>query len=171
MTPLQLYVLRQFRQLGIRHLVVGGQAMRAYGIDRATRDLDLWVARDATNAKAMTQFLHRVQSLSPLERLQKPNFKFTVGDPAKPDVDILTSVAGDPSFDEMFQRKLNLKLDGETLDAVAPADLLTIKEAAAAAQEADAANGTLNDQDLRAAIGTAQKERKDIVFLRMWIGP
>ena len=91
MTPIQLDILKQFRRLRIRYMVVGGQAMRAHGIDRQTSDLDLWVARDRANAIALTTFMHRVQNLPPLERLQQPNFKFTVGDPARPEVDILTS--------------------------------------------------------------------------------
>ena len=144
--------------------------MRAYGIDRPTRDLDLWVARDLANAQAMETFLAQFQNQPPLKRLQQPNFKFTVGDPAKPDVDILTSVAGDPSFDELYERRQLLQLDGQELDVVAPADLVTVKEAAAGKQEADAAGGTLSDVETRAATGTAAKERKDIMFLRMWIG-
>lgn len=83
MNDIQRRVIRQFRQLGVRSLVVGGQAMRAYGIDRPTRDLDLWVARDLANAQAMETFLAQFQNQPPLKRLQQPNFKFTVGDPAE----------------------------------------------------------------------------------------
>ena len=170
MSAIQRGVIRQFRQLGIRFLVVGGQAMRAYGIDRQTRDLDLWIARDLANAQAMERFLQRVQNRPPLERLQQPNFKFTVGDPGRPDVDILTSVAGDPPFDDLYERRQVLKLDGLDLDVIAPADLVTVKEAAADQQETDAASGALSPADVKAATGTAAKERKDTVFLRMWIG-
>src|SRR5437763_16686570 len=96
MTPLQDDLLSQFHRLGIRYLVVGGQAMRALGIDRRTHDLDVWIARDLANAEAFTRFVQRVQHVPPLERLQQPNFRFTVVDPARTEVDILTSVAGDP---------------------------------------------------------------------------
>lgn len=171
MNQTQVGVLRRFRDLGIRYLVIGGQAMRAYGIDRPTLDLDLWVARDLANAQAMEQFLARVQNRPPLERLQQPNFKFTVGDPARPDVDILTSVAGDPSFDEAYERRQVLRLDGCDLDVVAPTDLVGIKDAAAAKDEADAASGTLNADDQQIAEGAARKERRDAAFIRMWPGP
>ena len=163
-------VIKQFRRLGVRFLVVGGQAMRAYGIDRPTRDLDLWVARDLANAQAMQRFLQRVQNRPPLERLQQPNFKFTVGDPSRPDVDILTSVAGDPPFDDLYAHRQLLNLDQQEVDVVAPSDLVAIKEAAAHKHEADVASGTLSPGDMKAATGTAAKERRDIVFLRMWIG-
>ena len=170
MNVVQRGVIRQFRHLGIRFLVVGGQAIRAYGIDRPTRDLDLWIARDLANAQAMERFLRRVQNRPPLERLQQPNFKFTVGDPGRPDVDILTSVAGDPPFDDLYERRQALTLDGLELDVIAPADLVAVKQAAADKQEADAASGALAPAEVQAATGTAAKERKDVTFLQMWIG-
>ena len=57
MTPVQVDVLRQFSALGIRYLLIGGQAMRARGIDRKTSALDLWIARDAANAAVILCFL------------------------------------------------------------------------------------------------------------------
>ena len=169
MNAIQTGVLRRFRQLGIRFLVVGGQAMRAYGIDRPTRDLDLWIARDFANAQAMERFLHRVQYRPPLERLQSPNFKFTVGDPRSPDVDILTSVAGDPAFDELYGRRHVLVLDGHRVDVVAPSDLIAIKEVAAVTNQADAASGNLNAHDQKIAEGAARKERRDVSLLQIWV--
>lgn len=170
MNKIQSDVLRQFRKLDIRFLVIGGQAMRAYGIDRPTRDLDLWISRDLDNARAMRKFSRRVQNRPSLERLQQPNFKFTVGDSAKPDVDILTSVAGDPAFDELYARRQELGLDGHVLDVVAPTDLIAIKDAAAARNEAEVASGTLSAHDQLIAAGAAQKERRDISFIQMWFG-
>jgi hypothetical protein len=167
MTPLQLDVLRQFRKLGIRFLVVGGQAMRARGIDRPTRDLDLWIARDLANAEAMMRFLERVQTRPALERLQLPNFKFTVGDPARPEVDILTSVAGDPGFDDCLSRSQPLALGGQRLQTISTADLVAIKEASAQTMDGDAANAALSTQDRAAASGTAAKERRDIALLKL----
>lgn len=167
MTPIQLDVLRQFRRLHVRYMVVGGQAMRAHGIDRRTRDLDLWVARDRANAMALTRFMRQVQNLPPLERLQKPNFKFTVGDPARPDVDILTSVAGDPEFDDTVTRSQRLMLETRRVPVVGVADLIAIKEASATKMESEAADPTLAEADRAQAAATAEKERRDIVFLQM----
>lgn len=144
--------------------------MRAYGIDRPTRDLDLWIARDLANARAMEKFLHRVQNRPPLERLQQPNFRFTVGDPTNPAVDILTSVAGDPEFDACYERRQVLRLDGYELDVISPRDLIGIKEAAAAQNEADAASGTLGVHERQVAEGAARKDRRDVTFIQMWFG-
>lgn len=144
--------------------------MRTYGIDRATRDLDLWIGRDAENAQAMNRFLERVQNRPPLERLQQPNFRFTVGDPQNPDVDILTSVAGDPSFDGMYDRRRVVQHEGLTLDVVSPGDLISIKAAAAAKNEADASRGNLAPHERRLAEGAASKDRRDAAFIRLWNG-
>ena len=166
MTRLQFDVLREFRRFGIRFLVAGGQAMRAYGIDRQTRDLDLWVARDRVNAEALRRFMGRVQHLPPLERLQQPNFKFTVGDPAMPDVDILTSLAGDPPFDEAFERRRRLFIDGQPLPVVSPTDLLAIKEASAAKMESEAVDNALPELERNQAARTAAKERRDATLIQ-----
>jgi hypothetical protein len=141
--------------------------MRAHRIDRQTHDLDLWVARDRANAMALTRFMRQVQNLPPLERLQLPNFKFTVGDPARPEVDILTSVAGDPEFDDIATRCQRLMLDTRRVPVVGVADLIRIKEASAAKMESEAADPTLADADRAQAATTAARERRDIVFLQM----
>jgi nucleotidyltransferase DUF2204 len=166
MTPLQIDVLGQFRALGIRNLIVGGQAMRAWGIDRQTRDLDLWIARDRANAEAMTRFLQRVQNRPPLERLQQPNFRFTVGDPRRPEVDILTSLAGDPEFDACLAHAQELVLDGLRVTVISAEDLLAVKEASAAIMDRDAADQNLSAAERTAATATAGKERRDIAMIQ-----
>ncbi|MEJ1386246.1 MAG: hypothetical protein RPV21_18060 [Candidatus Sedimenticola sp. (ex Thyasira tokunagai)] len=170
MTPIQLEVLKQFRRLRIRYLVVGGQAMRAHGIDRRTSDLDLWVARDRKNAHALTRFMRRVQNLPPIERLLQPNFKFTVGDPARPEVDILTSVAGDPSFNDAITRCERLMLGTRRVPVIGVTDLVDIKTASASQMELETADPALVEADRAQAAGTAAKERNDIALLQVLIG-
>lgn len=169
LTPTQRGVLDQFAKLGIRSLVIGGRAMKALGIDRPTRDLDLWIARDLANAEAMATFLSKVSNPPPLDRLQQPNFKFTVGDPARPDVDLLTSVAGDPAFDECHERSLKMSVHGNPIRVVSAVDLLAIKVASLQQMELDAANAGLSTEERAAAEATAQKERRDAGLLKMLI--
>lgn len=102
--------------------------MRTYGIDRRTNDLDLWVARDRANAQVLTRFMQRVQNVPPLERLQQSNFKFTVGNPARLEVDILTSVAGDPTFNDAITRCRRLMLDTRRVPVIGVIDLIDIKK-------------------------------------------
>ena len=147
MTPWQVDVIRQFRALEVRYLLVGGQAMRARGIDRPTRDLDLWIGRDLVNAEAMMSYLQAAQNRPSLDRLQTPDLKLTVGDPARPEVDILTSVAGNPDFSDCLARSQQLRLDGHRLQVISTLDLLAAKEATTAVMDRDAMNPSLSDQD------------------------
>ncbi|WP_133611431.1 hypothetical protein [Aquabacterium commune] len=169
MNETQRQVIRAFREHRVRYLVVGGQAMRSYGIDRRTQDLDLWVARDMANAQAITRFMRQVQNLPPLDRLQQPNFKFTVGHPGQPDVDILTSVAGDPQFDVYFGRSDRRLIDGLRLPVINPSDLLLVKQASAVKMEEDQHDPALEQVDRQMAQRTAEKERRDIMLLNLYI--
>ena len=143
--------------------------MRAYGIDRRTNDLDLWVARDRPNAEALTRFMRCVQNLPPLKRLQQPNFRFMVGDPARPEVDILTSVAGDPSFNDAMTRCQRLMLATQRVPVIGVADLIEVKAASALQMETDAADPALTKTERAQATGTAGRERHDIALLQMYV--
>lgn len=139
--------------------------MRAFGIDRRTSDLDIWVARDNANARAIIRYARDAQVSPPLELLQKPNFKFTIGDPARPEVDMLTSVAGDPPFEDAYARRERLMLDGRRLPVISVADLIEIKTASAEQMESDAANLTLTEEIRKQSAFTAVRERHDITLL------
>jgi hypothetical protein len=52
-----LAVLDALERRGVRYAVFGGLAMAAHGFDRATRDLDLFVASDAENVELLRRSL------------------------------------------------------------------------------------------------------------------
>jgi hypothetical protein len=52
-----LAVLDALERRGVRYAVFGGLAMAAHGFDRATRDLDLFVASDADNVELLRRSL------------------------------------------------------------------------------------------------------------------
>ncbi len=52
-----LAVLDALERRGVRYAVFGGLAMAAHGFDRATRDLDLFVASDSDNVELLRQSL------------------------------------------------------------------------------------------------------------------
>jgi hypothetical protein len=52
-----LAVLDALERRGVRYAVFGGLAMAAYGFDRATRDLDLFVASDSDNIELLRRSL------------------------------------------------------------------------------------------------------------------
>jgi hypothetical protein len=169
MTPQQLDVLRQFQRLRVRFLVVGGQAMRAYRIDRTTSDLDLWVARDNENARALEQFTKNSPNAPSLQRLQEPSLKLSIGDPSRPEVDILNSVAGDPSFVDCHARSFRAHIDGRPLPVVAAIDLRAIKNATAQIMYADQRNPNLSPDEQESARRTAEKERRDMMLLDQFL--
>ena len=53
-------VLAALERHGVRYAVFGGLAMAAHGLDRATRDLDLFVAPDEDNVQRLRAALHAV---------------------------------------------------------------------------------------------------------------
>lgn len=55
-----LEVLAALEGAGVRYAVFGGLAMAAHGLDRGTRDLDLFVAADADNVERLRAALHEV---------------------------------------------------------------------------------------------------------------
>jgi len=52
-----LAVLDALERRGVRYAVFGGLAMAAHGFDRATRDLDLFVASDSDNVELLRRSL------------------------------------------------------------------------------------------------------------------
>ena len=55
-----LEVLAALERAGVRYAVIGGIAMATHGLDRATRDLDLFVADDAENVDRLRAALREV---------------------------------------------------------------------------------------------------------------
>lgn len=55
-----LDVLAALEQADVRYAVFGGLAMAAHGLDRGTRDLDLFVPPDAENIARLRRALHAV---------------------------------------------------------------------------------------------------------------
>jgi hypothetical protein len=64
-------VLRAFEEAGVKHLIMGGQAVVAYGASQFTQDADLWVeptARNLVRLRTALASLHaRRRFLPPLE--------------------------------------------------------------------------------------------------------
>lgn len=50
-------LLECFARHDVRYLIVGGWALAAHGVPRLTKDLDLWVWPEATNAERLVRAL------------------------------------------------------------------------------------------------------------------
>lgn len=129
---------------GARFLVVGGYAVGVHHVPRATKDLDLLIARDPRNAKRV---------LRALDAFGAPRRGLTVADLTSPDlvfqigvapcrIDLLTSISG-VEFEDAWNDRIEATLPN--LDVPVPvigkATLLQNKRAAGRPQDlVDVAN-------------------------------
>ena len=117
-------------------LLVGGYALAAHGLPRATGDIDIWVRPTPENAKRVWAALQRFRA--PLSRLTvedlcAPDVVFQMGLPPER-VDILTSITG-VDFEKAWPRRKLLNLDSKTLPVIAREDLIQNKRAAGRPQD------------------------------------
>jgi hypothetical protein len=137
---------RDFKELlsilndkNVKYLVVGGYAVSMHAQPRATKDLDILVKPDKSNAAALFQAL--VEFGAPLEHLTPDDFAergsfFRMGIPPTM-VDILPEIAG-VDFDLAWQRRVMATIDTATgLEAayIAADDLIVAKLAAGRPQD------------------------------------
>ena len=119
---------------GVRFLVIGGYAVRAHGVDRPTKDIDLWLSCSRQNAKRAGRALSRYGS-TPQGRwediISTPNRRLAYPREG-PDHqgDLLTSV-GDLDFDAVYVRSLKIRLCGGRFRMPNRDDLIAIKKISA----------------------------------------
>lgn len=100
-------ILRVLNDHGVRYVVVGGLAVAAHGVIRATADVDLVVERSWENAAALAAALDQLDAANPhdpkaavrdaLVRRADRRFKTTYGD-----VHILHEVGGVPEYKDLI---------------------------------------------------------------------
>jgi predicted nucleotidyltransferase len=130
-------VCRLLNDAGARYLLVGGQAVLLHGVVRATRDIDIFVPRELENLErvldALGELPYRIaRELDAREVLQKPIT--IIGD--DPRVDILTFAQG-LSFDEAYERRCEIDVDGVRLPYMGLDDLLRMKDTSRLRDQSD----------------------------------
>jgi hypothetical protein len=130
MNPDYRDILSAFRAAHVEFLLVGAYAMAAYGLPRATGDIDLWVRCNSENASkimmALTNFGAPLSGITE-EDFTKPDLVFQVG-VAPRRVDILTSIDG-IDFEEAWLEHTNLALEGEEVPVISRTHLIRNKRA------------------------------------------
>lgn len=122
-------VLRALERAGVRYAVIGAIAMAAHGLDRATRDLDLFVAADGENIERLREALREVyddtdidqitaqdlQGEYPVVQYGPPGVDYTIdivsrlGDAFRfEDLEVMEVAAGDASVSVVTPRTLYL---------------------------------------------------------------
>ncbi len=148
-------LLRLFNANQVKYLVIGGYALIQYAEPRYTKNLDLWINADASNAQAVYRALREFGA--PLADLTAADFAqegyfYQMGMPPVR-VDILMGIPG-AVFDEAWPRRLEVDFDGLLVPFIARQDLIAAKRAAGRPQD------LLDVEQLTRSEGKSTKRRK-----------
>jgi hypothetical protein len=120
----------------VRYLVVGGYAVMKYTEPRFTKDIDLWIATDEENSKAVYSALKEFGA--PLKDLTSHDFTergyFYQMGKAPFRLDIMMSIPG-IEFEPAWENRNNIVLEGLTIPFISRSDLIKAKEASGRTQD------------------------------------
>jgi hypothetical protein len=112
----------------VEFLVVGGYAMAAHGLPRATKDIDLWVHAFPENARrvlrALDDFGAPRHGLTPAD-LEIPGTIYQVGVPPNR-IDIITLVEG-VNFEDAWLHRIEVDIAGLRIPVIGKSDLIANK--------------------------------------------
>lgn len=129
-------LLKIFNANNVRYLVIGGYAVVQYAEPRYTKDLDLWISTDPTNAAAIYKALQEFGA--PLANLTVDDFAeegyfYQMGVPPVR-VDVLMGIPGG-NFEEAWQKRVEVDFDGLKVLFISKDDLITVKRASGRPQD------------------------------------
>jgi len=156
-------LLRLFNVNQVRYLVIGGYALMQYAEPRYTKDLDLWISADTTNAQAV--YLALREFGAPLADLTAADFAqegyfYQMGVPPVR-VDILMGIPG-VMFEEAWPRRLEVDFDGLVVPFMARQDLIAAKRAAGRPQDLLDVAQLTRAQDKSAKRRSSQSTRRKL---------
>ncbi len=129
-------LLECFARHNVRYLIVGGWALAAHGHPRMTKDLDIWVWPDSSNAnsvvEALTDFGFGDLGLTANDFLDE-DVVVQLGYPPNR-VDLLTTPSG-VDFEECWADRLSVELAGLELPFIGREGLKRNKQASARPQD------------------------------------
>lgn len=115
----------------VEFIIVGAYALAAHGHVRATGDIDIWVRNSADNAskimRALKIFGAPTANISETDFLL-PDLILQIG-VAPCRIDIITGIDG-VAFDDAWQNKMVVTIDGININVLSKPDLLKNKTAA-----------------------------------------
>jgi hypothetical protein len=130
-------LLSAFNAGGVRYLIVGGYAVSFHAQPRATKDLDILIASDAENGKAVYRSLAKfgapIEGLTADDFTEPDNF-FRMGAPPVM-VDIMPKISG-IEFEEAWRRRVDVRIDDDlAVSFISREDLMAAKVAAGRVQD------------------------------------
>jgi len=129
-------LLRIFNDHNVRYMVIGGYAVVQYTEPRFTKDLDVLISTDQTNAeavfKALREFGAPLAGLTPNDFAEE-GFFFQMGVPPVR-VDVLMGIPG-IQFEGCWNRRVVVEFDGMKVIFISKEDLIASKRAAGRPQD------------------------------------
>ncbi len=129
-------ILSLFNAEGVEYLVVGGYALAAHGLPRATGDIDLWVRPTIDNAdrvyRSLTAFGAPADNFS-REDFQSEDLILQIGLPPGR-IDVITSIEG-VYFQDAWNERISVQLDGISIQVIGKNELLRNKRAVGRPQD------------------------------------
>lgn len=121
---------------GVEYLVVGGYAVGAHGLPRATKDIDIWVRPTAENAARVFRALARFGAPShglTIADLVTKGTVYQIGVPPQR-IDILTAIDG-VEFNEAWPERVSSDLGGVPAPVIGRSALVRNKRASGRPQD------------------------------------
>ncbi len=129
-------MLSALNEEGVEYLVVGGYALAAHGLPRATKDIDIWVRPTAANAtcalKALTRFGAPLHGLT-ADDLATEGTIFQIG-VAPQRIDVITSIDG-VEFEDAWSSRDVACMDGIEFAVIGRVALVRNKRASGRPQD------------------------------------
>jgi hypothetical protein len=129
-------LLRALNAEAAEYLIVGGYAFAFHGRPRATKDIDIYIGCDPTNARrvwsALVAFGAPLADLTETD-LASPDTFFIMGRPPN-QIDIITSIDG-IRFGDAWPNRIESTYGGVRVCYIGKADLIANKQAAGRPQD------------------------------------
>ncbi len=129
-------LLKLFNDKKVKYLIIGGYAVVQYAEPRYTKDLDIWISTDTTNASSVYEALKEFGA--PLAELTEKDFAeegyfYQMGVPPVR-VDILMGIPG-VEFEKAWGKRAKIEFDGLLLSFISKEDLIIAKRASGRPQD------------------------------------
>lgn len=116
----------------VKFLIVGGYALAAYGIPRATGDIDIWIEPTHENAlkvfRSLTKFgAHLKAHGVSITDFEREDSIYQIGLPPQR-IDIVTSITG-VNFADAWDKRLHLTILGNSVEVISQKDFIENKKA------------------------------------------
>ena len=122
--------LKLLNSCGVEYLIVGGYAVGIHGYPRATGDMDIWIAVDASNARKAATVLREFgmpEELITDDLFLEIDKVIRMGVPPVR-IEVITGASG-VNFSECYSRREVVEIDGVQVNFICLEDLKVNKKA------------------------------------------